>query len=121
QAQGGAPSLDGPLENVRYTIRKGDTLYDLAGRYFTRLEDYHTVQRLNRIADPYRIPVGRVITVPMRLVRTEPLSARLIAARGTVRVRADARDLPVSVGMPLAIGTRLETGENGFLTIALPN
>jgi len=121
QAQSSQPALEGPAESLRYTIRKGDTLFDLAMRYFTRLEDYHAVQRLNRIADPYRIPIGRVITVPMRLVRTEPLSARLVAARGTVRVWNEMRDLPVSVGMPLAIGTRLETGGDGFLTIALPN
>ncbi|HWJ68900.1 MAG TPA: FecR domain-containing protein [Sphingobium sp.] len=120
-AQGGRPALEGPADHVRYTIRKGDTLYDLAERYFVRLEDYRAVQRLNHIADPYRIPIGRVITVPMRLVRIEPLAARLIAARGTVRVQVEARDLPVRVGMPIAIGTRLETGENGFLTIALPN
>lgn len=121
KAQTSRPTLDRQADVVRYTMRKGDTLYMLAGRYFRRLDDYRAVLRLNRIADPHRIAIGRVITVPMGLVRIETLSARLIAARGTVRVRADARDLPVNVGMPLTIGTILETGDNGFLTIALPN
>lgn len=124
---GGAPAhaQDGraapPAGTVTYAMQKGDTLYALAQRYFLRIEDHRAVQRLNRIADPRRIPIGREIRVPVRLLRTEPLSARLIAARGDVRVTEGERALPVSVGMALPAGTSVETGASGFLTIELPN
>lgn len=106
---------------VAYTMVKGDNLYTLASRYFLRLADYRAVQSLNRIANPRRIPVGKVIDIPVRLLRAEELSARLIAARGDVRVSQGAQLLPVSSGMALPIGSALETGANGFLTIELPN
>ena len=104
-----------------YTVLKGDTLYTLADRYFLRLSDYRAVQRLNRIANPRRIPIGKMIEIPVRLLRVETLSARLIAARGDVRASNGAQALPVSTGMLLPIGSSLETGPNGFLTIELPN
>lgn len=104
-----------------YTVVKGDTLYTLASRYFMRLPDYRAVQRLNRIANPRRIPIGKVIDIPVKLLRAELLSARLIAARGDVRASNGAQALPVSAGMTLPIGSALETGANGFLTIELPN
>ena len=49
---------------VRYTIQKGDTLYDLAiehygaGRYWTRIQD------ANPGIDPNRLKVGQVILLP---------------------------------------------------------
>lgn len=104
-----------------YTMAPGDSLYGLARRYFMRADDYRTVQRLNRIADPQRIAIGRTISIPMSLLRGEELSARLIAARGVVSVMQGERTLPVALGMALEMGTALETGQNGVLTIELPN
>jgi hypothetical protein len=123
QAQPAKPlaRLDPRGETVSYTMRKGDSLYALSERYFLRRDDYRPVQRLNRIANPRRIPVGKVIAIPVGLLRGEALRARLIAARGTVTVRRAGQDLPVTPGMALEIGTSLETGTNGLLTIELPN
>lgn len=121
QAQGTGPSLNRQADVVRYTMRKGDNLYTLADRYCLRLADYRAVQTLNHIPNPRRIPIGRVVTIPVALLRAEQLSARLVAARGTVQARAGQRDLPIAVGMALAPGTALETGANGLLTIELPN
>jgi hypothetical protein len=108
-------------ETIRYTMARGDTLYGLANRFLLRRGDYRAVQRLNRIANPRRIPVGKVLTVPVSLLRTETLDARLIAARGNVQITSGGRDLPVTIGMPVAIGSTLATGDTGFLTIELPN
>lgn len=110
-----------PRETISYTMQKGDTLYGIASRYLLRISDYHSVQRLNRITNPRRIQVGRVVTLPVPLLRVEMLSARLIAARGNVQVSSAGQALPVSVGMTLPIGSTVETGDNGFLTIELPN
>jgi hypothetical protein len=120
QAQSRRPP-SAKAETLNYTMVEGDTLYDLASRYFVRPSDYGAVQRLNRIADPRHISVGKVIQVPVSVLRVETLSARLIAARGAVQVQSGGRDLPVSLGMPLAIGTTMATGANGLLTIELPN
>ncbi len=35
-----------------YVVQRGDTLYDIAGAYLLRRDDYRVVQRRNRITHP---------------------------------------------------------------------
>ena len=47
---------------VEYTVRRGDTLWDIARRYGTTVE---AIVRENAIADPNRIYVGQVLRIPV--------------------------------------------------------
>ncbi len=110
-----------PSGMLSYAMARGDSLYLLAQRYFLNPADFRQVQKINRIADPRRVPVARVITIPTSILRGEELTARLVAMRGAVAVTAGSRSLDAVVGMALTSGTALETGENGLLTIEWPN
>lgn len=112
-----APSGD----MVLYTARQGDNLFRLGQTYLIRPEDFRIVQRMNRIANPRTIPIGTVLRIPLRLLKTEPLTARLTVMRGTVRVAQSGRQLAASAGMEITSGTVLETGDDGFATLTLPN
>lgn len=119
QALAAAPALSAePVE--RYVVQQGDTLYELARRYFVR-GDYRTVQRLNRVADPRRLQVGTQLKVPARLLRISPIEARVAGFRGAVTVTAGGKTLPVSTGMMLKEGTVVTTGPNAFLRLDLPD
>lgn len=107
---------DAPIE---YSVRPGDSLYSLAQRYLRRLEDYAIVQKLNRIADPYRIPVGMRLHVPLPLLRTAPIDARVVAFRGDVTIAGTAAAL--TLGTIVREGARVATGANSFVTLALPD
>jgi len=109
-----APPIDQP---VRYTIKSGETLIGLATRYMLRPEDYRSVQTLNKVADPYKIPAGTVLLFPERLLRAEPIVGRVASFRGSVSV--DGRS--ATLGMPIRQGARVQTGENAFVTIELPD
>ncbi len=106
---------------VNYAVRRGENLYTLARHYLMRPSDYRTVQLLNKIADPRRIPVGTWLRIPFALLKTEPLTARLVAVRGSVRLRRGAQDIVPQVGAPVEQGSVLETGADGFVAITLPN
>lgn len=115
-----ARSAEPPEAPIQYRVRAGDTLYDLAQRYLVRPSAVGQVQRLNRIANPRRLPVGHVLTVPADLLRTEPVVARLVAYSGPVSVRGiDAG--PLRQEMPVREGFELSTGANAFLTFELPD
>lgn len=107
-----SPEADPP---IGYAARKGDNLYNLALHYMHRLSDYHIVQRLNRIRDPYRIPVGTNIAIPRSLLRSDPLEAKVIAFRGTTTI--DGK--PVMLGATVNEGGQIRTGQNAFLSIGL--
>src|SRR4051794_38316221 len=71
---------------ITYRVLKGDNLYTLAERYFTRTENYVVVQRLNRVADPYRLQIGRRLVIPRNLLRQNRTRAVVHSYRGTVRI-----------------------------------
>lgn len=106
---------------VLYTTRAGDNLYVLAQRYFIRIEDYIRVQRLNRVLDPYRLPVGRILRIPRAMLRYEPMAATVIACRGRIEVRSGNQVRTARQGSMVTEGDRIFTAENSFITLRLPD
>jgi hypothetical protein len=102
---------------VRYIVRPGDNLFRLASAYLIRAETFRTVQQLNHVSDPLRLPVGKVLLFPRRLLKQEPVRGTVFSWRGEVRI--DGR--PATNGMPVGEGVLLETGPKSFLTVTLPD
>jgi len=100
---------------ISYSARQGDNLYNLALHYMHRLGDYVVVQKLNKIRDPRRIPVGTTLLIPRALLRSDPLQARVIAFRGVATIDGQAAVLGTIVNE----GGRIRTGQNAFLSISL--
>ncbi len=109
-------------DTVTYVMPARSSLYLIAQRYFEQPGDYVTVQKLNHIRDPRRIPVGARLLIPRRLLRTEPLNARVQALRGTVTISdSTAQTITPTIGTLLGAGTVIETGKDGFAGLGLPN
>lgn len=115
-AAGASP---GPDAVTVYTVQGGENLHRLAERYFKRVPDYREVQRINRIRDPYRIPVGTRIRIPIRLLRQTRVSGYVVSARGKAFVITSKGQRPLKAGDRIAEGDRLVTGPNSFITIRL--
>jgi membrane-bound lytic murein transglycosylase D len=64
---------------VRYTIRKGDTLGKIAGKYSVPVS---MVQRMNGINDPRRIKVGRSLLIPVRATELGARTVTHMVAKG---------------------------------------
>ncbi|MFD3266329.1 FecR domain-containing protein [Phenylobacterium ferrooxidans] len=105
--------------DARYVVKKGDNLYTLGTRYFARPGDYRTVQRLNRIPDARRLRPGSTVVVPYRVMRTNAITAELVAFSGGVQIEQGGRAITPRVGLPIVEGMRLTTLAGGFLTIEL--
>lgn len=113
-----APSSE---DSVIYEIKRGENLFTLAERYLEPASAYRTVQKLNRIADPRRIAVGTRLRIPLTILRAEGLSARILAMRGTVRILQNGQPVDAKTGSDLLQGTVIETGDDGFISLSLPN
>ncbi|MCC4594393.1 FecR domain-containing protein [Xanthomonas campestris pv. phormiicola] len=101
-----------------YRVRPGDTLWDLSARYLKPEVDWRRLGQHNRVADPYALPPGRPLRVPIAWLRTQPAPAQLIALRGQVSVQtADGATLSAQQGMPLPIGSALQTGADASATV----
>lgn len=107
-------------DSIVYTVRKGDTLISLARAWMIRENDWQEVQRINQVADPYRLAVARRLTLPVRLLKFRPASATVAAFRGDAQASA-AGGTPraVSMGLALGEGARVLTGPASSLSLAL--
>lgn len=109
-------------DEISYVFRKGDTLYDLAGRYMEHRDNWRIVQQRNRIGNAHGIPPGTSIRIPTRLLKAEPLTARIIAFRGSGQLMPPSgASGPLATGQVLGPGMRLSTDANSFATIELSN
>lgn len=116
-----APVAGKTPSTTTYTVRKGDTLYTLAERYFVRTQDFIVVQRLNGIGNPRRIPVGRTLRIPRALLRQTLAFAHIEAFSGPVRISVGGRSGSARVGLSVGEGSEIETGANAFVTLRLPD
>lgn len=102
--------------SVQYVVKPGDTLVDLANRALVRPQDWQMVARINHVADPRRLPVGKTLLIPAALLRREPLTAAIAAFSGQVTTTPGGA---ARLGAPVGAGTLLATGPNSFVTLAL--
>ncbi|GAB6039846.1 FecR family protein [Endothiovibrio diazotrophicus] len=108
------PSARG--EEVRYHMKPGDTLIGLGYRLLRDPGDWREVRRINRIKDPYRIPVGSTLRIPEEMLNTERRTARVVTSTGESEVNGQ----PAAPGTLLGEGDRLHTGE-GHVILRLPD
>lgn len=110
------------IPTTNYVVRRGDTLSGLADRYLVRPGAYRDVARLNGVREARRLPVGRVLRLPVPLLRSEPAQARVAAVRGPVSIqRVAGIDAAATVGQTLAEGDVISTGANAFIRLVLPD
>lgn len=104
----------------RYTVRPGDTLIDIAGRYLSQPRQWPAIKKSNRIADEHRLSPGTALRIPATMLRREPAQATLEAMNGAVRWRAEsAAWQDAGVGQKLGSGSELETAENASALLRL--
>lgn len=101
-----------------YAMKTGDTLIGLAENYFQTPGDYRTVQRRNRVADPYRMPVGSTLRIPVNLLRFTPVQLQVVSFSGSVVLVSGGRERAPTVGEVIPEGSVLQTGRGGFITLS---
>lgn len=104
---------------VPYVVQTGDTLFKIGTQYLVRTADYRQIQRLNRVGDPRRMPVGRTLNIPVRLLRSVPDTATVANFRGTATLLRDGRSTALTAGQNLLEGSVIATGANAFVRVAL--
>ena len=109
---------DATLPEWRYTLRPGDTLIGLAQRYLARPSDWHRVQRLNSIADPYRLVPGSSLRIPLAWLKQTPAPAVVVAVSGRATATPPGETArAVRVGESLYAGTQVISASDSSITL----
>ncbi len=112
---------DAQDEVVRYAVQPGDTLQALAAAHFVDPAAWKKAQDFNGLSDGAALVPGSILKLRQSWLKAAPIRAEIVAWRGDVSAESAAVRRPVSVGMKLGEGDRLETGANGFVTLMLPD
>lgn len=111
---GAAPTTAGDDEYV-HVVAAGDTLIALGRRYLADPTQWPQLQRVNRVREPRRLPIGLDLRIPLRLMRLEPVPAALLAASGGFSGTEPA----AAGGRTLATDGELVTDGDGSVTLRL--
>ena len=101
-----------------YTIRPGDTFWDLCIKYTKVNNCWQTLPDLNNVTRTRQLPPGYIIKIPVAWLKQEPEPVTVGFIRGEVLAKATNADQPIALqgGEKLTIGTVIITGE-GLVTL----
>lgn len=95
-----------------YTFRPGDSIWKIAEKYTTTVDNWLEIRELNKIHEgpDRRIPPGTRIIIPVWMLKIQPVPAEVVAAKGgPTLVRADGDRQEAKVGVLLYSGDRVVT------------
>ena len=102
----------------RYSVRPGDNLIHFGKKHLINPDDWLVLQKLNHIKNPKHMQLGKILRVPLSLVKQMPAPAEIVLVSGQAGIlKVDKSVQPVTVGQQLTAGTALITGENSKLNI----
>jgi hypothetical protein len=110
-------SLPAFAQDWDYRVRPGDTIWDLAGEYLKPDVSWQRLQEYNRIANPYQLPPGSTLRIPLAWLHRQPARARVLAVRGSATALANGRNATITQGMSLASGALLKTSTDASLSL----
>ena len=103
-----------------YTVRAGDTLISVSRAHLRDPRQWPVIQRINGVTDPTRLPIGRVLRIPLALMPAFDGTAEPLWVRGDVRViSADGASRALVPGDAIPAGSRLETGADSGVRLRL--
>ncbi len=102
-----------------YTFRAGDNLWNLTARHLTNMRYVAALQGLNGVTDPYHIPPGTEIRIPLAWAHQRVADVEVIAARNDVAIRRQgaATTTAAHAGIRLRVGDEIRCGKNAFATL----
>lgn len=106
-------------EEWSYTVQPGDNLWNLTQRHLKGMEYVPRLQRLNKIHNPYVVPPGTQLRIPIAWTRYHSsASAKVIGVHGSALVkRPDRSETQAELGMQLTSGDEVISAEDSFVMI----
>lgn len=108
--------------DLTYYALQGDTLSGIALRFTEKSSNGALLGKRNKISNDRTIPVGTGILIPLELLPEEASQTQVAALAGNSTVqKKDGSQAPIALGDILTEGSRISTGNNGFLSLTLPD
>lgn len=101
-----------------YTVRPGDTLWELGEKFLLVGHDWRELQAYNQLSSTV-LSAGRRLRVPVSWLKQQPAEVRVLEVQGTAHldVTRGQRDGTLTAGMTLQAGDRIRTGPDSSVLL----
>lgn len=106
-------------QTIHHRIMLGDTLEQLAMRYLGDASQWPQLQAHNGGIDPYRLPPGAVLEIPLQLLRAASASVQHLQGSASLSRTGMLTTTGVQRGQMLREGDRLQLSLDAFITVRL--
>ncbi len=100
-----------------YTVRPGDSLWEISNNYLISPEYWPKVQALNGVKKTRRLKPGTRLTIPVEWLKQQPATASIINSRGQVELIRKGKTDQLPPDNILHLGDRIRTGKNSSINI----
>lgn len=105
-----------------YRVRPQDTIWALTRHYLKPAVSWRRLQTYNHVTDPYHLPPGSQLRIPVAWLKVQPAKATIVAVAGQVTLERPGPSgamtrSAATAGMKLAFGSRLSTADHASLTL----
>lgn len=100
-----------------YTVRPGDTIWELSQQFLKDPNQWPEVQKYNNVDDAHVMQPGRQLSIPVEWLKHQPKAARIIESHGEVSVIRNGKSQAASASATLNSGDTLRSGADGSATI----
>lgn len=109
-------------ENWTYVVKPGDTLSDISQQYMNDVGAWQGLAREANVNDPRHLQPGQVLSIPIDQLRHENRQLHVAFVRGQASVSSGTQAAqPLTRDAALTEGQVIETGPDGFVSLALPD
>ena len=102
---------------LRYKVRKDDSLFGLARRYFVSSASVDQVVSASRMTRPRKLIENEMILIPYKVLRWDAVNGAVVSFRGNVRLGGRT----AAVGTVLNEGAQVETAGDSFVAVQFPD
>lgn len=101
-----------------YTVRPGDTLWNISQRYLIDTSYWAQVKAHNVIKNPRHLQPGSVLKIPLTWLKEQPKSVIVLYVRGDAQVKVSDQAWQVlQVKMSLGINSTVQTAKGAAVTL----
>ena len=107
-------------EELIYTVRPGDNLWNLASIYLKGTGYYRKLQQHNSVRHPLRMRPGTRLRIPVSWLKHSPARAEVVRVMGSVQLISgpDMTAIAPKAGDKLTAGDKIKTGVDGSMTVS---
>ncbi len=109
------PAIDTRI--LQYSVRKNDSLDNLARRFFVSLTAINRVVATNHMGRPRKLRENETLLIPYDVLRWTAVNGQVMSFRGGVKVGNQI----ATVGKQIDEGAQIETAANSFVAVGFPD